>query len=48
MFPGDDEYVLGSLGVDITKGDESLVFEHYPGGDPPIGDPTEYAVVHGA
>ncbi len=47
MFPGDDEYMLGGHRVNVPKSDESLVFQNYPGGDPPIGDPTENAVVHG-
>ena len=47
MFAGDDEDVLRSLRVDVSKGDESVVFQHYLGGDLPAGDPTEYAVVHG-
>ena len=47
MLSGNDEYMLGSLRVDVPKSDELLVFQNYPGGYPPIGDPTEYAVVHG-
>jgi hypothetical protein len=47
MFPGNDEYMLRGHRVDVPKSDESLVLQHYLGGDPPIGDPTEKAVVHG-
>ena len=39
--------VLGSLGVDVAKGDEISVFENDVARDLPAGDPTEYAVVHG-
>ena len=47
MFARNDEDMLRGLRVDVAKGDESVVFQHFPGRNAPIGDPTEYAVVHG-